>query len=252
MPKRLRGFALPGDPRASSASWPADRPSGAYNQGMENLDAGRVTRHRARAVAGRVPLARVVLLAALTLALSVAACHHILPVDTKPLEGMSYDAIEQLKNLDVTAPEVAEVAKAHLGGFSDHSCVEMFRIFRERHQAFNAGDAVAGLARVGISEDTILELARLKQLDFGAGELQAMRLAGLSEPILLEVARHRAAGKPVLAGASLAQLRNTGVHEATLLELARRSVPDSRAAAILAYRRHGASDAQILREFSGS
>ncbi len=221
---------------------------------MGNLHGGRIGRHRAREAAGRGPLARVVLLAALALALSVAACHQILPVDTAPLDqtGMSYDAIQELKALDITAPEVAEVAKAHVAGFSDFNCVEICRIFHQRHQPFNAGDAVAGLSRVGLSEDTILELARLNQLDFGAGELQAMRLAGLSDAIILEVARHRAAGKPVLAGASLAQLRNTGVREATLLELARRGVPDSKAKAILAYRRHGASDAQILLEFSGS
>lgn len=192
-------------------------------------------------------------LAALALALAVAACHRILPVDTAPLDqtGMSFDAIQELKALEIRAPEVTEVVKAHSAGFSDHNCVEIFRIFRGRHQAFNAGDAVAGLTHVGITEDTILELARLNQLDFDAGELQAMRLAGLSDAIILEVARHRAAGKPVLAGASLARLRNTGVREATLLELARRGVPDSKANAILAYRRRGASDAQILREFSG-
>jgi len=244
---------MPGSTLASSASRPADPPGGAYNQCMGNIHAGWIAQPLGRAGSWRVPLARLVLLAALALSLSIAACHRVLPVDTAPLDntGMSYDAIEQLKTLEITAPEVAEVAKAHAAGFSDHNCVEIFRIFHERHQAFNAGDAMAGLARVGISEDTIVELARLKQLDFGAGELQAMRLAGLSDAIILEVARHRAAGKPVLAGASLARLRNTGVREATLLELARRGVPDSKANAILAYRRHGASDAQILHEFSG-
>ena len=83
------------------------------------------------------------------------------------------------------------------------------------------------------AEDTIIELAKLNQLGLRAGELEAMRLAGLSDAILLEVARHRAAGKPVLAGASLANLKNAGVRELTLLELARRGVPDSQAAAII-------------------
>ena len=77
-----------------------------------------------------------------------------------------------------------------------------------------------------------------------------MRLAGLSDAILLEVARHHAAGKPVLAGASLANLKNAGVRELTLLELVRRGVPDSQAAAILQFRRHGATDAQIVSHFS--
>jgi hypothetical protein len=103
-----------------------------------------------------------------------------------------------------------------------------------------------------VGEAAILELAKLNQLGLNAGELQAMRLAGLSDAILLEVARHRAAGKPVLAGASLANLKNVGVRELTLLELARRGVPDSQAAAIISARRHGASDAELLRRFGGS
>jgi hypothetical protein len=102
------------------------------------------------------------------------------------------------------------------------------------------------LVRVGVSEDTVLELAKLNQLGLGAGELQAIKLASLSDGVILEVARHRSEGKPVLAGASLAALRNAGVRESTLLELARRGVPDSQADDIVAMRRHGASDAQIL------
>jgi len=165
---------------------------------------------------------------------------------------MSYDAIQQLRTLDITAPEVAELARAHAGGLSESSCIEAVRIFHSRHQAFHGGDTMAGLAGAGISEKSILELAQLDQLGPDAGELQAMRLAGLSEAIILEVARHRAAGQPVLAGASLAQLRNSGLRDATLLELARRGVPDSQTSAILAGRRHGATDAEILRTFRGS
>jgi hypothetical protein len=78
-----------------------------------------------------------------------------------------------------------------------------------------------------------------------------MRLATLPETIILEVARHHAAGQPVLAGASFASLKNAGLRESTLLELARHGVPDSQAGAILAFRRQGASDEQILRRFAG-
>jgi hypothetical protein len=217
---------------------------------MRNDRAKPIGRRPGRAALRRACLIRIALLAALAL----TACRRILPVDTAPLDhaGMAYDAIEQLKALDVTAPEIAEVARARMGGLSERGCVEAVRIFHDRRQAFNAGDAVAGLVRVGMDEATILELARLNQLEFGAGELQAMRLAGLSDAIILEVARHRAAGQPVLAGASLARLRNAGVREATLLELARRGVPDSMSGAIIAFRRHGASDADILRQFPGS
>jgi hypothetical protein len=191
-------------------------------------------------------------LVVLAIVLSVAGCHSIPPLDTKPLDtaGMNYDAIQQFKALNITAPEVAQLATARQAGFSDASCVAALRIYRGRSQAFDAGDEIASLIRAQIGEDTILELARMNQLGLGAGELEAMRLAGLSDAILLEVARHRAAGQPVLAGASLANLKNAGVRELTLLELVRRGVPDSQAAAIIAFRRHGATDAQIISHFA--
>jgi hypothetical protein len=194
------------------------------------------------------------LLISAALALSLAACHHAPKLDTATLDnaGISYSAIQQLKSQDITNPEIAEVAKARQGAFSETACIQIFQIFHARGQAFDAGDAVAGLKQVGVGEDTILELARLNQLGFSAGELQAMRLAGLSDDIVLEVARRRAGGKPVLSGPSLAGMKNVGMRNTTLLELARRGVPDSEAKSIIAARRHGAKDAEILRRFSGS
>jgi hypothetical protein len=197
---------------------------------------------------------RVARLAALAVAFAFLGCHHVPPLDTSSLDnaGMSYDAVEQLKALDVTAPEVAQIATARQSGFPDDACVEVVDIFRSRNQKFDAGDAIAGLVQAGMGEGTIVKLAQLNQLGINAGELQAMRLAGLSDEIILEVAQHHAAGQPVLGGVSLATLQNAGMRESTLLELVRHSVPDSEAGAILALRRHGANDKEILRHFAGS
>jgi len=197
---------------------------------------------------------RIARLAALAVALVFLACHNIPPLDTTPLDnaGMSFDAIQQLKALHVTPAEVAQIASARRGGFSDADCVQVVTIFRGRKQAFDAGDAIAGLVQAGMGESTIMQLAQLNQLGLTAGELEAMRLAGLSDEIILEVAQHHAANQPVLGGLSLANLQNAGMRESTLLELVRHSVPDSEAGAILAYRRHGANDKEILRHFAGS
>jgi len=204
---------------------------------------------RARSRSGSGPI-----FALLLLSLFGAACKHFQPLDTKPLDasGMSYDAIKKLESLQITAPEGAELAKARSAGFSDASCIEIFQISRGRGEAFASGDVVAGLIQVGMKEPSVLELAKLNQLGLGVGELQAIRLTGLSDSVVLEVARHRAAGKPELSGVSLASMKNAGLRESTLLELVRRGIPDSKAAAIIAYRRQGASDADILRRYAGS
>jgi hypothetical protein len=215
------------------------------------LAAGPGNGHRNGGYSRSSPTARLLLAILIVL---TAGCRSLLPVDTRPLDGvgMSYDAVEELKSLRITAVEVTEVAKARQGGFSDANCIDVFKIYHSRNQSFEAGSAIAGLVQANVSEDTILELARIDQLGLAWGELQAMKLAGLSDDILLEVARHRSRGQPVLSGASLAGLRNTGMRESTLFELARRGIPDAQAKAIASYRRRGASDAEILRVFSGS
>ena len=197
---------------------------------------------------------RLAWLAALMAALAFLGCHNVPPADTAPLDnaGMSYDAENQLKALDLTPPEITQIAAARQSGFSDDACIQVVRLYRERKQKFDAGDAIAGLMQAGMNEGTVLKLAQLNQLGINAGELQAMRLAGLSDEIILEVAQHHAAGQPVLSGVSLATLQNAGMRESTLLDLVRHSVPDSQTKAILTRRRRGASDRQILRHFAGS
>jgi hypothetical protein len=191
---------------------------------------------------------------ALALVLSSAGCKHVQPLDTKPLDGagMDYNTIKQFQSLHVTAPEVAELTTARAAGFSDDSCVAAYQISHSRGEAFNSGQAIAGLVKAGMREQTILELDKLNQLGLGAGELEAMHLAGLSDAVVLQVAKHRAEGKPELSGASLASMKNAGLRESTILELATRGIPDSQAAAIITSRRHGAKDADILRRFTGS
>ena len=183
-----------------------------------------------------------------------AGCHHVQPVDVQPLfaAGMNFDSVKQLKTMDLSISDVSEIAQARQAGFSDAACVQVFQIYRLRKQPFDAGDEIGGLLRAGASEALVLNLARLNQLGLASGELLAMRLAGLSDDILLAVAQRHANGQPVLSGASLAGMKNLGMRSDTLLQLAQRGVPESDASAIMAARRHGLKDDAILRQFSGS
>jgi hypothetical protein len=185
------------------------------------------------------------------LALSVVSCQSLMPLDTKPLDnaGMRYDSIKELKALHITAPEVAEIAKVRDAGFSDSDCIQLLQISRNHHEQFTSGDAISTMHGSGMPEPMILGLANLDQLGLGYGELQAMYLAGLSDAIIMEVARRHAADEAVLSGASLGNMRNLRINNATLLELVRRGIPNSSAPEIIAQRRHGATDAEILRHF---
>jgi hypothetical protein len=184
----------------------------------------------------------------------LGACHHQPLLDTKPLEtaGMSYDSIKQVVALGISSAEIPEIAAARQGGFSDSDCVQLVRIYHGRGQTFFDGDMLAGLARAGIGEDTALELAKLDQLGLGAGELLAMKLARFPDATILEVARRHAQHQPVLSGASLGAMKNAGISDSTLLELTRRGIPDAQSDAVIALRRRGGSDADILGRFTGS
>ena len=182
------------------------------------------------------------------------SCKHLQPLDTKPLDaaGVGYASIKKLEALKITSEEIPEISKMRSAGFSDDSCVSIVEIYHQRGKPFAAGEAVAGLVKASMREETILELARMDQLGLGAGEFQVMRLAGLSDAIILETAKHQAAGTPSLSGLSLGRLKNAGLRESTLLELEQRGIPDSATDQILAMRRHRATDKDILRKFAGT
>jgi hypothetical protein len=218
---------------------------------MRTVPATGSARGFSRAVRRRSSFTRFLVCAVL---LFQVACESLTPLDTKPLDnaGISYSTIKELRRLRITAAEVGEIAKVRQSGLSDADCVTLLQIFHVRGEAFTAGDAIASLHQSGMSEGMVLALAGMDQVGLGYGELQAMHLAGLSDAIVLEVARHHAAGKPELSGASLGTLRNLRMDNSTLLELVRRGIPESEEPEIIAARRHGSTDAEILRHFSAS
>ena len=218
---------------------------------MGTVQAIGSTRGLGRAVRRRSSFTAILVIGVL---FSQLACESLMPLDTKPLDnsGMRYSSIKELKALHITAAEVGEIAKVRQSGLTDADCVSLLQIFHGRGESFTAGDAIASLHQSGLSESSVLALAAMDQVGLGYGDLQAMHLAGLSDAIVLEVARHHASRTPALSGASLGTMRNLRIDNATLLELVRRGIPDSQAPEIIALRRHGSTDAEILRRFTAS
>jgi hypothetical protein len=219
-----------------------------YNRGMEIID--RAALPRAQRACGRLraPLA---LAATLLAVVSLAACDGLRLLDTKPLDraGMSYDSIEEMKALHISQAEVSEIARVRNAGLSDVDCVTILRMFHQRNEPFAAGYVIAGLYQSGMAEGTVLGLANMDQLGLGAGDLQAIHLTGLPDELVMNIARDRAAGKSTLSGAALGTMKNLRMDNATLLELVRRGTPEPDGPRIIAKRRSGVKDAEILRHF---
>jgi hypothetical protein len=163
--------------------------------------------------------------------LLLAACNRVHQTNMTPLDGagMHPDSIEQLQKYQINDSEIQQVLTAGRAGMSEKGCVELVALARARHAVFAEGDAVAGLLSAGMKESSAIELVRLNQLTPFAGEAEAMRLAGISDEVVLDVARHRAKGDAVLAGARLAELRDAGFSNAQLVAALDRGMSDKQA-----------------------
>ncbi len=154
--------------------------------------------------------------------------------------AMWLDSVPQLKSMNVSNAEITELTKAHEAGLTDPSSVVLIQLARDHKIPFADGQAIADLLNAGSSEQTVLELARLNQLGIWAGEARAMRLAGLSDKIILAVAQRRSQGLTVLSGAKLGELKNTGVNDATMLEMVQKGDSDKTATQYIAARERAA------------
>ncbi len=179
------------------------------------------------------------LLASITL---VYSCKPAQKSDTEQANqlAMWLDSVPQLKTLNVSNAEVAELSKAHEAGLTDPSSVVLIKLARDHKSPFADGQSIADLLNAGSSEQTVLELARLNQLGIWAGEARAIRLAGLSDKIILAVAQRRSQGLPVLSGGKLGELKNIGVSDAMILEMVQKGDSEQTASKYIAQRERAA------------
>ena len=181
---------------------------------------------------------------------ALTGCKKLHLTDLAPLgqAGMYFADVEQLRQLGVSDTEVAQLVSARQAGVTDGTCIELVRIVHMRHRLFTDGQAVAGLVHAGIEENTVLELARLDQLGLWSGEALALRLSGLSDSVILAVARRRAAAQPVLSGAKVAALKNAGLSEAQILIDINGGIGDDQADRIIAQRNYAAGGHSFVRQ----
>jgi hypothetical protein len=165
-----------------------------------------------------------------------AGCQKSSKADTKTLyqSGMWSDTIRQLKDLDISESEVNELIKLHDAGLSDDGCVKLMHYVRDRKQMFTSGDSVAGLLHAGVSEATVMELAKLDLIGTWALEAQGIRLSGYSDKVVLAIAHRRAQRLPTVSATSLVQLKNTGTTEPQALDLISRGLTDEQAGQMIA------------------
>jgi hypothetical protein len=183
----------------------------------------------------RILLAATVI-AALAVTIGITGCQKFHQADTQPLykSGMWSDTIQQLRDMNVTDSEVADLTRVHEAGLSDNGIIELMKIYRSRKQVFASGESVSGLLRAGVAESTVIELAHVDQIGTWALEAQGIRLGGYSDQVVLAVAHRRADRLPTVSAPSLLEIRNTGVTEEKVLTLIAGGLTDEQAGQIIA------------------
>lgn len=162
--------------------------------------------------------------------------------------GMHPESLDQLQKYRVNDEEVRQILIAGRAGMSEQGCVELVGIARSRQRVFAEGDAIANLLGAGMQENSVKKLVRMDQLSLFAGEAAAMRLAGLSDDVILEVARQRSKGGTVLAGSRLAELRDAGLSNAQLVAAVDRGLTDKQADDIIARHNYAVGGHSFVRQ----
>jgi hypothetical protein len=161
----------------------------------------------------------------------VTGCDNHPLTDYRPLDqaGMWSSNVEQLKKLNTSDLEVAQLVKLKQAGISDDACVTLITGARQRQHLFTSADSAINLIHAGYTEPVILEIAKTDQLDTISGDAVMLRLVGLSESAVDWILHRRLKGQPTMSSAEIGRLKNTGLTEKQILERIKQGMTDAQA-----------------------
>lgn len=133
--------------------------------------------------------------------------------------GMYSSSLDELKKMNITDPEVGQLAKLKQVGASDELCLSLFKTARAHNHDFSNGDAAVNLSRAGYSDQQILEMAQADQIDVLSGEAITLKLIGLSNATVQEIIQRRIQGLPTLTSEQIGRLKNTAATEKQILQM---------------------------------
>ncbi len=87
--------------------------------------------------------------------LRTSGCQQHLFTDYRPLDqaGMWSSNVEELKKLNTSDTEVAQLVKAKQAGLSDDGCVTLVNDAHQRQHPFVSADSTVNLAHAGYTDD---------------------------------------------------------------------------------------------------
>jgi hypothetical protein len=163
--------------------------------------------------------------------LRTSGCEKHPLTDYRPLDraGVWSSNVEQLKTLNTSDAEIAQLVKVKQGGISDDTCVALISDAHQHKHLFTSADAAVNLSHAGYPESVILEIANIDQLDIVSGDAVLLRLVGLSDHAVDMILHRRLRGQPTMGSAEIGRLKNTGLTEKQIMERINEGMTDAQA-----------------------
>ncbi len=193
------------------------------------------------------------MLLGLVVLLRTSGCDKHPLTDYRPLDqaGMWSSNVEDLKKLNTSDNEVAQLVKLKQAGVTDDTCVTLVTDAHQHEHPFGSADSAVSLARAGYAEPVILEIAKVDQLDIISTDAVMLRLVGLSDPAVDLILHRRLKGQRTMSSAEIGRLKNTGLTEKQILERINQGETDAQAdreaASREAKRNHSGTDFKRVR-----
>jgi hypothetical protein len=168
----------------------------------------------------------------------LAACRQHPLTDYRPLDqaGMWSDSVEQLKALNTSDSEVAQLVRLKQAGLADDTCVALVSAAHQHKHVFSSADSVSSLEGAGFSDEQVLDIAKTDQLDVVSGDLVTLRLIGLSDSTVQFLMQRKLSGQPTLSSGEISRLKNTGLSESWIVGQIKAGMTDAQADKVIALR----------------
>src|SRR5260370_4183506 len=161
----------------------------------------------------------------------VGGCDKHPLTDYRPLDqaGMWSSNVEELKKLNTSDLEVAQLVKLKQSGISDDTCVTLTADAHQHQHQFASADSAVNLGRAGYAEPVILEIAKTDQLDSISGDAVVLKLVGLSDSANDWILHRRFKGERTMSSAEISRLKNTGLTDKQILDRINHGMTDAQA-----------------------
>ncbi|HWZ99189.1 MAG TPA: hypothetical protein VN025_15640 [Candidatus Dormibacteraeota bacterium] len=159
----------------------------------------------------------------------LAGCESHPLTDYRPAvqAGIFSGTIEDLKKLNASDTEIAEVIQLKKAGISEDTILALVRIAHEHQHPFTATGSVKSLAGANFTEPRILQIAQTDQIDAIGGDAVMLRVIGLSDPTVQLLLDRRLKGIPTMSVGTIADLKNTGLTEKDILYRIQQGMTDA-------------------------